>query len=159
MFLVKIGGGHTYCLYSGSWSDKTCNPWYTFPSQDILGQNFAYHPVARYRDIHIWLRTHPVCHSLKIDRTCRVPTNRKINNLLHTSLPVHNCELRTCVRSGTFFSATFKFNIVNPCVLSSSVADPDPWNPYHFPRSVSGSVSKNGWIMIRIRIQLKPLKT
>ena len=47
---------------------------------------------------------------------------------------------------------------------TGSVADLDPWNPYHFP--VSGSVSKNGWIrnpdpyqMIRIRIQLKPLKT
>ena len=33
----------------------------------------------------------------------------------------------------------------------SSVADPDldPWNPYHFPGS--GSVSKNGWIRIRIK--------
>ena len=27
-----------------------------------------------------------------------------------------------------------------------SVSDPDPWNPYHFPGSGSGSVSKNGWI-------------
>ena len=25
-----------------------------------------------------------------------------------------------------------------------SVADPDPWNPYHFPGSGYGSVSKNG---------------
>ena len=49
-------------------------------------------------------------------------------------------------------------------IIADSVADADPWNPYNFPGS--GSVSKNGWIwnpdpyqMIRIRIQLKPLKT
>ena len=42
------------------------------------------------------------------------------------------------------------------CFFPSSVADLDPWNPYHFPGS--GSVSKNGWIrnpdpyqMIRIK--------
>ena len=28
----------------------------------------------------------------------------------------------------------------------NSVTDPDPWNPYQFPGSGSGSVSKNGWI-------------
>ena len=58
-----------------------------------------------------------------------------------------------------------KINVTYYCY---SVADPDPWNPYHFPGSRSGSVSKNGWIrnpdpdlyqMIRIRIQPKPLKT
>ena len=48
-------------------------------------------------------------------------------------------------------------------VATSSVVDPDPdpWNPYHFPRSDPNK--KNRWIwnpdpyqIIRIRIQLKP---
>ena len=45
-----------------------------------------------------------------------------------------------------------------------SVADPGPWNPYHFLGP--DLYKKNGWIlnpdphqMIRIRIQLKPWKT
>ena len=38
-------------------------------------------------------------------------------------------------------------------ILYSSVADPDPWNPYSFPGS--GSVSKIAWI----RIQKNPSKT
>ena len=44
--------------------------------------------------------------------------------------------------------------------VRTSVADPDPWNPYHFPGS--GSISKNGWIrdpdpyqIIRIRIRIR----
>ena len=49
-------------------------------------------------------------------------------------------------------------------ILVGNLADPDPWNPYHFPGS--GSVSKNGWIrnsdpyqIIWIRIQPKQWKT
>ena len=62
------------------------------------------------------------------------------------------------------FLIHFYYGKLNPILNghTTSVADPDPWNPYNF----SGSVSKNGWIrnpdpyqIIRIRIQLKPLKT
>ena len=40
-----------------------------------------------------------------------------------------------------------------PFLHTTSVADPDPWNPYHFPGSGSVSVSKMAGSGIRIRIK------